>query len=1025
MGINWDPQPQTGAAPATPTPAAPQGGGGISWDTPALDELRTPAMRQRIRRLAATTKTPWQQLEAQLADTSRQTGRGVDVLVSSMEQTVAPKPTGPTGPQPLAQPQPQPQPLTGPQAAQAAPAASQAAAAQLRSQGVPGPQRAGAAAQVEQRTAQQPQAGGIRWDPRAQPQPVVPPSWAQQAARNLPGAVGEAINQLWNPNFAPNVALEKGLSGVMWALGRPAEITEHLLTGGSTYDQTWLKNIQNPTERTAANIALKVLLDPTNILMFPAGVAKALTLAARAGEATAAAAKAAGLSDVIANAAGIGARALVNGRMGPQVQWAIEAVVNGASAARRALDITAALPKDARIMARNHLARQAYEARNASNLLNDLFTKIPSESDRALLVDVIEGTKPVSSLSPEMFQHLQDVRKIQDGQTDRMVLGGFTDHANDNYIMHLYPAADKQQQLALKGIPPSEFKAQAAQVLPGPRPLGTTLPGASRRTFPTNQDAITAGLHPIRDVARSLAAKELSVGLAENNMHLWQDLSTLGLEWVLPEKQAPSNWVKAGNIVGNPTANRVIIPGGKRLATVAFHPEVANFGRELTHMPDTHSWLTGLTAVTGGIKRVVFSVPFFHGANIWRAAFEGDGMRVFNPRNYQEWRTLAEDARTGGPWSEEFLNAGGSMDSSAIRAIRNTMNDIFTKDPAAAVVKQQGLTWRDLASPKVLGQRFVEWGDNLIWNNWDKGARLSVYKHLRTEMGMGPEEAAKQVNLIMNDYSRTGLTKIERDLTNAFFTYSWQKGRMRLFGNMARAFFPTADLTTAERALMNRVVQRWTMTNIVMPHLVRALQGRASAGLFAGRIQIGQVPDGRGGYRPVYIAPTGFMQDGINFLTAPGQYAVSHIGPLVRLTAAIINANKTAQLTGQTVGQVMTQAVGQEFGQVIPAGAGTALRLGQGLWQDPIGTLTRAALPFLGVPEYTTPPPPEDPKVALHDAMLDRDWSSVARIIRTHHLGLPRIAANLPYQDRIKLERAWNHLQPHLPGLPRLAPRLP
>lgn len=354
------------------------------------------------------------------------------------------------------------------------------------------------------------------------------------------------------------------------------------------------------------------------------------------------------------------------------------------------------------------------------------------------------------------------------------------------------------------------------------------------------------------------------------------------------------------------------------------------------------------------------------------------------------------------------------MDTSAVSALRNTILEIMTGDPAKRALQASGIDWsKPVTVPKQVWGNFHQWGENLIWEEWDKGMRINIYNRLK-QKGMSGPEAARQATLAMNDYSKTGMTRFERGLTNVFFTYAWQKGRMRLFGNMARSFSPFSDLSLTERAYMDGVVRRWAAANIVMPHLVRALEGRASAGVFGARIPIGTVQGPGGTRRPLYMNPGGFFYDGIDFITHPVNYALGHIGPLIQEAGYIVNAREIGYLTGRPTGKVLREETVSEAARTTPAGALTALRMLPDFKRDPVGTLLRMAAPFAGFSEYTTPPPPEDPQEQLMTAIGNHDYMGAAKIMRENHIGINRIKQGMGYEEGKKLDRAYSILGPHI-----------
>src|SRR5262249_52338245 len=155
----------------------------------------------------------------------------------------------------------------------------------------------------------------------------------------------------------------------------------------------------------------------------------------------------------------------------------------------------------------------------------------------------------------------------------------------------------------------------------------------------------------------------------------------------------------------------------------------------------------------------------------------------------------------------------------------------------------------------------------------------ATFNHFRAPIaaggrGLKGEDAARLTNLFMNDYSRSMLTDAEKQLANVFFTYSWNKGRLRLFGNLAKALIPGTLPSTAEKAVLQQAVARWTAVNMVMPHIWRiAVSKVPTAGVFGSRIPIGQQVDpGTGRSRPLYADPSGYYADAMQFLDHPISY---------------------------------------------------------------------------------------------------------------------------------------------------------
>jgi hypothetical protein len=254
------------------------------------------------------------------------------------------------------------------------------------------------------------------------------------------------------------------------------------------------------------------------------------------------------------------------------------------------------------------------------------------------------------------------------------------------------------------------------------------------------------------------------------------------------------------------------------------------------------------------------------------------------------------------------------------------------------------------------------------------------------------------------------LTDAEKQLANVFFTYSWNKGRLRLFGNMAKALVPGTMPSTAEKAVMQQAVARWTAVNLVMPHIWRiAVSKVPTAGMFGSRIPIGQQVDpATGRSRPLYADPSGYYADAMQFLDHPISYAFARTNPILRTTFDTLRAIYEQHQIGGSELEAIGPTIARDIALSAPAGVPQALTPGR--------PLAARALPFFGVPVYTTPPRPEDPAIALHEALMHQNYADAAQIIRTHQMGLTRILALLNPDERRQVEHWYRYFAPRTSG---------
>jgi hypothetical protein len=114
--------------------------------------------------------------------------------------------------------------------------------------------------------------------------------------------------------------------------------------------------MRNGTERTVAAMAMRTILDPTNLLLFPVVPEKAIALGVRTAEMTMGAAKAAGIADPIAKSFGTIEHLLTNNQVtGPLIEKALTTVKGHWNGAMEMLDRTHGLPDEVKNVLRQHI----------------------------------------------------------------------------------------------------------------------------------------------------------------------------------------------------------------------------------------------------------------------------------------------------------------------------------------------------------------------------------------------------------------------------------------------------------------------------------------------------------------------------------------------------------------------------------------------------------------------------------------------------------------------------------------------
>jgi hypothetical protein len=850
------------------------------------------------------------------------------------------------------------------------------------------------------------------------------------------GAVARAAPQA--PKWVLQHAIARPIGWALRMLGKPAEMTEHAVTSGKGYD-AWLGSVEDaaakrgipiqkmtPQQRGIAAEALRVILDPTNLLMFPGPIAKgvavggravqkAVTIGARVADDAHSLAYAHGLDGILARShaaleAGLAAKPMqyVRGALVGAHQHMAELTDATYRVFDRAYGLGEAAPRVRQILREWH--GDLFGASDSAKRLNfQLLRDLPDPVHREQLYHVFDGGIAEADIPEHLQGAWKSAKAAIDAQTTRATEGGYIEHARDNYIKHVYPAEDIERIKKFRSAP-TPAGAAGAQIRAGPRPLGTTIKAAKQRTFLTSLEAQAAGLHPIMDTAVSIPLHHLELGMAEANTKLLQKVAGLGEEWVQASHEAPAGWKSFGEILGNPTAERTIAEDGHRLSDLRMRPELAEWMRDLT----TRTGLSNnkLAQIGGrilsGYKRATFYFPTVHGWNVMRSAYLADGLRAFNPAR---WREMMLDGEGMGQWTRRYLAGGGTLGTGPTREYYSVVDQIMQQPEARKALLRDGLSWKTIRNVVFEGPGVAkEKADDFLWNKLDRGMRLGVFRHF-VEGGHSDEEAARLATSFLNNYSRATMTDMEKKIAGLFFTYSWNKGRLQLFGNMARSMVPGTALSAGERAIYQAATARWAVTNLLMPHIARAAMHQASAGVYGANIPAGFKE--RNSYRtPLYWDPTGFYSDAAQFIAHPGTWTLTRLSPAFRVPYEAFKAAETARQTGQSEYEAALSVLARNV--PIPAGIPQAFTAGA-------PPLARAAA-ALGLPTHTSPPPPEDPHMLMYEAIQRGDYAEAAQLIKTHQMGFRKTVEQLPPEARRPLMQMYQHLFPPqtgMPGLPR------
>lgn len=484
--------------------------------------------------------------------------------------------------------------------------------------GTPSPQPSPTTPQPQQPTQPSPRPGSIQFIPKGQQPPSVGaptmprmPSEPPTRGEQILGAIGNVLHPIeaaretiaaHTPDWIGKpfqTVVEHPVGWALAVMGKPAEMTEHAITGGKGYD-AWLGDVEQkaikaglpiqpmtPAQREIAGLSLRVILDPTNLLMFPGAIEKGLTIGAKGASfagrgvrtATTVTARVAQDAEAFARANGL-ETPIAKAHAIMEAGLASEPMQAGLGALRQAHQYMAqATDATISLFDRTHglgpvqgLVKQFFREWNGERfnvavetrrLQFSLMRDVPDTADRELLYHVFDGGLSETSIPDRLQAAWLRAKKVIDDHTAKALEGGYIDHALSNYIKHAYSPDDLQ---SIKGMSnaPSATQAGMMQGRVGPG-LGTTIGASHKRAFVDAATAEAHGYKIIKDTATAIPLHNLELGLAEANRNLLVKIvqRLRGTGYVHLAGEAPEGYIGFDKIVGGPTAERTVVEGAR------------------------------------------------------------------------------------------------------------------------------------------------------------------------------------------------------------------------------------------------------------------------------------------------------------------------------------------------------------------------------------------------------------------------------------------------------------------------------
>jgi hypothetical protein len=573
------------------------------------------------------------------------------------------------------------------------------------------------------------------------------------------------------------------------------------------------------------------------------------------------------------------------------------------------------------------------------------------------------------------------------------------------------------------------------------------------RKFDKDEDAIkalAAITDPIlQDPRIALPAHTAEMGLQASNKELYEDMIKLGPPWVvdwIPGTTLEPGYEAMSSLVGQGAMERY--GWGRKFV----HPRLAVVIKDITARSEVmgnqlvRTFFSGLTEAGDALKTTIFLNPLVHTANQLRAALLSEGFGFFTKKYYNSYIENIQDARIFGPKMKRYVDAGGTTSAGRTRRFYGEiLDEIFAQPVIRQALASSRIKWEPFRrswyseAVREAGSGVVEWAegaakagvlgadiqlrlaqeyqkiarsavfirqlsDELLWHTVDAGGRLTSFEHMleqlapevkagRMTQAVADQKAARYAELIWNNYSTADYGNLEKMLNAVFFVYPWMRGRAKLFAAIARSYLP--GVNPAEVQLYRKMATRWSMMNLVIPHVWRAVTDHGVAGLEAARIPIGYRTDAGGHAIPIYIKPSGWLNDAVEMMSFP--YWANRLNPAFELPdiyGLFVDAIKKRK----SLSKAMPEAFQAAVRTAAPAGLGQAFYPGYPAYAR--------ILPFLGV-QVEGPPPSEDPRVLMEKLINVGDWYSAGVVAQSAHFAKYPTVNDIPWEGRAQFIRGY------------------
>lgn len=800
------------------------------------------------------------------------------------------------------------------------------------------------------------------------------------------------------------------------------KFVEDHIAGEAGYDKMWAEWAKNNPQFAGTNFnpvlaseVTRFVLDPMNLLFITGPVAKGGKILDALGSATAKLAAGTGMDETLARVAGQLVKAAHEGKLGVSGNSIVKAWQWMDKEVMPLFNAFHGMPPEIKAAFKAHEGRTQKALLDGTKVLNDYAHINPH--DQALLSAAIREVPDSASVGIRTIQtdEIGDRFIVEMQQADRDAklaaqAGKLPEHLREDF-QKMVEVRDKTSMEGinhgvLEGVIANYLRGlykpeQASQVMEAlmrqlsPRGSGAVRGSLFNKVFHTPEAAAEAGFKPITSATHLLAAHQLEIDIAKSEIQLYRDVVRAGEGWTRIAPQAMGAHAPAGEFLSRETQWQPItrwmnsmVAENQGMKMLEVHPQLASVMDTMMmyHYGEGRAGavLKVIDAIEGGEKRWLFLNPLFHSKNIGASAYLGAGARFFNPSHYKQWNRVLEDARNGGPLTQEFLKHENWGTSTA-----NQMRDFVSE--IAKGVEDVPKSWLD---PRTAYGRLRDFSDHMLWDVGDRGTRLGLFEHFWKERGLEPKDAARLANLFINNYSTKLFSPVDKFLQRMLFTYSWQKGRAALFTHMAKSWIPNLIENPIERQIMREATVRWAATQSIMPHIARAFQHRADATLLDGALewgeQHGQVRD-----RKLWIRPTGFYNDVADFAKDPPGYLTGRQDPLVRAFQSLGKAKLDAIASGQSMMSAMDW--NNLMRPYIPTSIYQSI-ISDRSWFSRIP-------PAVGFPVGTTPPDSENPRVQAHEALMRGETATFMHILHQGHMKLDDFTKGLDPELVRKLNR--------------------